>query len=144
MRDFLYVFDFTKLFKKERLLYSLFDKSFKTPIQLMYGVYFLILTLFISVPLLLIFGIKFKILVMFAIGLPFVGAKLLSSPIWGGKSFASFLKVQLKFIFNPKHYYDLRAIKGTGDYLIHNEILVSRRNDYYELYKISKEELEND
>lgn len=139
--EYLEVLDMTNLFTKEILLYSLFDLRFKKPVRFMLIVYF-VLTFFLwTVPLFFLF---FKnhinpYSVAFLLIPPFALANVMSKPIWNNKSFFSWLKCQIRFIFSAKYYYDNRAIKFPLFLKFNNQFTVSRTRDFYKLYAIQKE-----
>lgn len=133
----------TKFFTREILIYSFFDMRLKKPFRVIYGLYFLLLLLTVSLPLFFLlkgFGLT-PVTLTIILGPAFLGASTLSKPIWGGKSFFDFIKTQIQYIKGPKAYYDLKADVEMGTQIIDFEITVSRRKDFIELYKIDREEL---
>lgn len=139
--EYLEVLDMTNLFTKEILLYSLFDLKFKRPVRFMLFVYLILTLLLWAVPL---FFLVFKnhlnpYSTAFMIIPPIVIANMMSKPIWNNKSFFSWFKCQIKFIFSAKHYYDNRAIKFPSFLKFNNQFTVSRTRDFYKLYMIQKE-----
>lgn len=139
--EYLEVLDMTNLFTKEILLYSLFDLKFKRPVRFMLFVYLILTLLLWAVPL---FFLVFKnhlnpYSTAFMIIPPIVIANMMSKPIWNNKSFFSWFKCQIKFIFSAKYYYDNRAIKFPSFLKFNNQFTVSRARDFYKLYMIQKE-----
>lgn len=140
-RNHIVVLDMTKLFTKEILLYSLFDIAFRSPVRLMLGVYIILLGIIWSLPMAILLWPLNVYTALIVFGPTFALANLMSKPIWGGKSFPSWLKAQLFFASNPKHYYDNIARKDIGnEFKIDNIYTVSRRDDYRKLLILSREE----
>lgn len=140
MRNYVIVKDMTKLFNKEMLLYSLADFSFKTPKRVSFLVYSILLFGIYSVPLIYFLWPLNQYTAMLALIPPFVLGNLMSKPIWGGKSFISWGKCQIKFILSKKRYYDgIGNKKLRAKYTVDHSYTVSRRKDYYELARYIEE-----
>lgn len=131
--------DMTGLYKKELLLYSLFDVSFKTPVRLMRLVYFVLVGIVWAPWWILLLGLS-PWSIGIALSVPIVLSDMMSKPMWGGKSFMAFFKTQMAYISNPKIYYDNYASKKLGTYKVEHEYTVSRAIDYYKLLQLEKEE----
>lgn len=133
----------TGLFKKELVMYSLFDMQLQSPLKLAAVGYFLILAIFWSAPWLFILWVPDVYGAMWAF-LPAVGGAIaMSSPIWGGKPFSHFIKCQIQYIFSPKMYYENYYGGKMPDMIIDGKIQVSRKKDYYKLARLIQEEYEN-
>ena len=105
-------------------------------------IYWTILTLIWSVPigiLLFPWGVYSA---FFVLAPPILLAQLMSKPIWGSKSFFSWAKCQLKFLFSPRRYYDGKGIKKLWSWSVSHTYTVSRRKDYFKLYSEIKAEVE--
>lgn len=136
------VTNMTSLFNKEMLIYSFFDIRLKSPLRVVGLFYFIILFLIIGVPVLM-FTWPPNVYTMFiALGIPFGGAYFMSKPIWNGKSFMSFARTQIKYFTRPKVLYDWKTRSKNDKYIVDSQIIVSRHDDYNELYKMVKEEEE--
>lgn len=136
------VTNMTSLFNKEMLIYSFFDIRLKSPLRVIGLFYFIILFFLIGVPILMFSWPPNVYSMAFALGIPFGGSYVMSKPIWNGKSFLSFAKTQLKFWTRSKVLYDWKAKDKNDKYMVNSQIIVSRHDDYYELYNIVKEEEE--
>lgn len=136
------VTNMTSLFNKEMLIYSFFDIRLKSPLRVIGLFYFIILFLLIGVPILMFSWPPNVYSMAFALGIPFGGSYVMSKPIWNGKSFLSFAKTQLKFWTRSKVLYDWKGRDKNDKYMVDSQIIVSRHDDYYELYNIVKEEEE--
>ena len=142
---YILVKDMTRLFTKEMLLYSLFDISFKKPIRLVFLVYLILLLLIYSLPLTILLWPFNKYSAMLIIIPPFLLASLMSKPIWGGKSFFSWFKCQLKYAFSPKRYYDGKGIRKINrKYFVKHSYTVSRRKDFNKLFRMIQGEGANE
>lgn len=130
------IHDMTKLFKKEILLYSFFDVRLKKPFRLMYGVYFVVVFLVVSLPLLILFWPPNPVLLGVAVGIPAFAANFMMKPIFNGRPFFSAMKVYLQYIINPKIYFDNKASAPLKDYRIDETVHISRRDDYLELFRL--------
>ena len=136
------VTNMTSLFNKEMLIYSFFDIRLKSPLRVVGLFYFIILFFLIGAPILM-FTWPPNVYTMFiALGIPFGGAYFMSKPIWNGKSFMSFAKTQIKYFTRSKVLYDWKTRSKNDKYIVDSQIIVSRHDDYNELYKIVKEEEE--
>ena len=136
------VTNMTSLFNKEMLIYSFFDIRLKSPLRVVGLFYFIILFFLIGAPILM-FTWPPNVYTMFiALGIPFGGAYFMSKPIWNGKSFMSFAKTQIKYFTRSKVLYDWKTRSKNDKYIVDSQIVVSRHDDYNELYKIVKEEEE--
>jgi len=136
------VTNMTSLFSKDMLIYSFFDIRLKSPLRVIGILYFLVLFGIIGVPVLM-FSWPPNVYTMFvAVGIPFGGAYLMSKPIWNGKSFYSFMRTQIRYLFRPKAFYDWKSKSKGNKYMVDSQILVSRHEDYKELYQIEKRERE--
>ncbi len=133
------VTNMTSLFSKEMLIYSFFDIRLKSPLRVVAVLYFVLLFFTIGLPVLLMFWPPNVYSVMFALGVPFGGAILMSKPIWNGKSFLSFAKTQLRYLSRPKILYDWKAREKTTMYEVDSMMTVSRHDDYRKLYRLVKE-----
>lgn len=136
------VTNMTSLFKKEMLIYSFFDIRLKSPLRVVGLFYFIILFFLIGVPILMFSWPPNVYTMALALGIPFGGSYVMSKPIWNGKSFLSFAKTQLKFWMRSRVLYDWKEKDKNDKYMVDSQILVSRHDDYYELYNIVKEEEE--
>lgn len=136
------VTNMTSLFNKEMLIYSFFDIRLKSPLRVIGLFYFIILFFLIGVPILMFSWPPNVYSMAFALGIPFGGSYVMSKPIWNGKSFLSFAKTQLKFWTRSKVLYDWKRRDKNDKYMVNSQIIVSRHDDYYELYNIVKEEEE--
>lgn len=136
------VTNMTSLFNKEMLIYSFFDIRLKSPLRVIGLFYFIILFFLIGVPILMFSWPPNVYTMALALGIPFGGSYVMSKPIWNGKSFLSFAKTQLKFWTRSKVLYDWKKRDKNDKYMVDSQIIVSRHDDYYELYNIVKEEEE--
>lgn len=136
------VTNMTSLFNKEMLIYSFFDIRLKSPLRVIGLFYFIILFFLIGVPILMFSWPPNVYTMALALGIPFGGSYVMSKPIWNGKSFLSFAKTQLKFWMRSRVLYDWKEKDKNDKYMVDSQILVSRHDDYYELYNIVKEEEE--
>lgn len=144
MKNYILVKDMTKLFNKEMLLYSMFDLSFKKPIRVVFLVYLILLLGIWTAPLTYFLWPLGPYKAMFIFGPPFLMANLMSKPIWGGKSFFSWFKCQLRFAFSKKRYYDGYGKRNLNvKYTVNHTYTVSRRKDFIELFnQIQREKAE--
>lgn len=136
------VTNMTSLFSKDMLIYSFFDIRLKSPLRVIGILYFILLFGIIGVPVLMLTWPPNVYTMFIAVGIPFGGAYLMSKPIWNGKSFLSYIKTQIRYFIRPKEYYDWKSRAKNTKYTIDSQIIVSRHDDYNELYKIIKEEEE--
>lgn len=134
------IIDMTRLFRKEILLYSLFDLHFKTPVRLMFGVYFILLLLIWALPIFILFWPPNVYVAAIALVIPYGLAQLMSKPIWGGKSFLKWLRCQIRYIRSPKAYYDTKPRGALRSYTIDHTYIVSRARDFRKLFLLRKEE----
>lgn len=134
--------DMTKLFNKEILLYSFFDLALKKPLRIVYLMYLILLLIIWSLPWgMLLFPLNVYE-AMFVFGPSFVLANMMSKPIWGGKSFFSWFRCQIRYITSKKKYYDGKAISKLPKFKIEYNISVSRRKDFNKLFLYIKEQKE--
>lgn len=136
------VTNMTSLFNKEMLIYSFFDIRLKSPLRVVGLLYFVILFVLIGTPILMLTWPPNVYTMFVALGIPFGGAYFMSKPIWNGKSFMSFAGTQIKYIIRPKVWFDGKSRSKENKYMVESQIVVSRHDDYNELYKIVKEEEE--
>lgn len=136
------VTNMTSLFNKEMLIYSFFDIRLKSPLRVVGLFYFIILFSIVGVPVLMFSWPPNVYTMAIALGIPFGGAYFMSKPIWNGKSFMSFAKTQVKYFTRSKVLYDWKTRSKNDKYIVNSQIIVSRHDDYNELYKIVKEEEE--
>lgn len=136
------VTNMTSLFNKEMLIYSFFDIRLKSPLRVVGLFYFIILFSLVGVPVLMFAWPPNVYTMAIALGIPFGGAYFMSKPIWNGKSFMSFAKTQVKYFTRSKVLYDWKTRSKNDKYIVNSQIIVSRHDDYNELYKILKEEEE--
>ena len=94
------VLNMTSLFKKELLIYSLFDIRFHRPFRVVYIMYIFLLGILWTVPFAYIFGIGGPYTFMMAVLPPIGLAGLMAKPIWGGKSFISWFKCLMRYYSN--------------------------------------------
>lgn len=134
----------TSLFKKEMLIYSFFDIRLKRPMRVVGFLYFLILFVVIGIPIIIFSWPPGPYSLIFAIGIPFAGASVMSKPIWNGKSFYSFFKTHIKYFTRPRVLYDWKARSKNVTYKVNSMITVSRHDDFNELYRITREEEERE
>lgn len=136
------VLNMTRLFDKEMLIYSFFDIRLKKPARVVFILYFLLLAVIWSLPLFLLLPLNpYTLALMLAV--PIGGASAMSKPIWGGKKFFNWLQTQLKYIAEPKYYYDTIAGKKLQSVKVDHQILISRRQDYEKLVKIEQRRILN-
>lgn len=135
------VTNMTSLFSKDMLIYSFFDIRLKSPMRVVGVLYFILLFIIIGVPVLMVSWPPNVYTMAIAVGVPFGGSYFMSKPIWNGKSFLSFSKTQLKYLIKPKVLYDWKARSRENKYAVNSQILVSRHDDYNELYKTAKERM---
>lgn len=134
------VTNMTSLFNKEMLIYSFFDIRLKSPLRVVGLLYFVILFFLIGAPILILTWPPNVYTMFVALGIPFGGAYFMSKPIWNGKSFMSFAQTQIKYIINPKVWFDGKSRSKENKYMVESQIIVSRHDDYKKLYEIVKEE----
>lgn len=131
------------LFSREVLIYSFYDVKLKKPARLVTIGYFIALALITTVPVLILTGFESPKLVIVTLALSIGGAMLMSKPIWGGRSFFKYMKIQIKYIMSPRFYADNKPAKDNVSLHINSTIQVSRHDDYNKLYQITKEELDD-
>lgn len=132
------VLNMTGLFNKEILIYSFYDIRFKKPLRIVVAIYFVITFILLGVPFLYVtrrFGIT-PWRIGPAVVIPFILSKFMAKPIFNGRSFFAAMRVQIKYIFEDKIYFDNKAGKKLENYKINEYHLISRRPDYSDLYKI--------
>lgn len=136
------VTNMTSLFNKEMLIYSFFDIRLKSPLRVVGLFYFIILFFLVGAPVLMFTWPPSVYTMAIALGIPLGGAYFMSKPIWNGKSFMSFAKTQVKYFTRSKVLYDWKTRSKNDKYIVNSQIVVSRHDDYNELYEILKEEEE--
>lgn len=134
------VLNMTSLFSKEMLIYSLFDVKLKKPARVSTIGYFF----GVGIPLWIIMFAVLRVgigpvPIAIAVGAPFGASVAMAKPIWNKRKFLDWLKVQIGFLGESKLFCDGWATEKPEDYILDNEILVSRRDDF----KLLKE-LDND
>jgi len=134
------VTNMTSLFSKEMLIYSLFDLRLQSPLRVVGLIYFILLFFIVGIPIFMISWPPNVYTMFLAMGIPFGGAYLMSKPIWNGKSFLSFFKTHVRYFTRPKILYDWKNRSNNTNYIVKSQILVSRHDDYNELYRLTKEE----
>ncbi|HHT97138.1 MAG TPA: hypothetical protein GXZ90_04500 [Clostridiales bacterium] len=134
------VTNMTSLFSKEMLIYSLFDLRLQSPLRVVGLIYFILLFFIVGIPIFMISWPPNVYTMFLAMGIPFGGAYLMSKPIWNGKSFLSFSKTHVRYFTRPKILYDWKNRSNNTNYIVKSQILVSRHDDYNELYRLTKEE----
>lgn len=137
MQEPIKVLNMTRLFKKEIMLYSLFDIRFKKPFRVMIGVYFIILFLLIGLPIVKTFGVNVYS-VMLGLFPLIVMANYMAKPIWNGRPFFSWLFVQIIYVLKPKIYYDNLSSKPLRDKHIDHYYVIPRRDDFLKLIHAKK------
>lgn len=138
------VTNMTSLFRKDMLLYSFFDIRLKSPVRVVAVLYFFLL-LIITGTLALLFRLPFNVYtLMVVVGIPFGGAMIMSKPqsFFDGKNFASWAKTQYRYYNRPKELFDWESKPKETRYKVNSIITISRHDDYNELYKIKKSEME--
>lgn len=136
----IYIIDMTSTFNKERFIYALCDIHFPFAVRVSQVGYTLLLIGIWAIPFFNIVGFN-VISLIFGIGPSFLLGWLFSKPIWGGKTFFSFITCLLAYFFSPKEYYDLKATHPNRTYDLCSEILVSRHKDYAYLVWLRNKEL---
>lgn len=135
------VLNMTRLFDKEMLIYSFFDIKLKKPARVIFILYAIVLL----VPWVL-FWSRFLEIGPWSVAwmlIPPIGlASLMSQPRWGGKKFYEWAKCQIKYMGEPKYFYDLNPGKKLQSVKIDHTYQVSRRRDYLKLAKIKEKEME--
>ena len=131
------VYNMTKLFNKELLIYSFFDVKLKKPARISFLIYFFLVGIVFSFPVLYWLGLN-PYSLMFSAVVPFAAASVMSKPIWGGKKFFDFMKGQFQYIMEPKWFYDGYIGKKLVDYSINLIFFASRRRDYGKLLEIER------
>lgn len=102
------VANFTTLFKREILLYSLGDIKLSKPVSIKKVLYFLFFALIWAGPILAIFGIHLTFLyAALVLGPPALLGNLAGKPIWGGMSLFAWVKVQIQYLSEPPVYTDM-------------------------------------
>lgn len=130
----------TKLFTDEMLIYSLSDFSFNKPIQVKFILFLFGLFIIWALPLMIIFRIFNPPMVILYLGPVVGGAALFSGPYFGGKTFISWAKCFIKYIFSPKRYYDGHGRRQLTKAKINHVYVVSREEDFEKLRKMIEEE----
>lgn len=139
------VIDMTGLFKKEMLIYSLFDIRLDRPLKVVFLLYLILIT---PIPAYLTWWLLWgRINAVWVLALMFgpsiFVANLMSKPIYGGKSFMDWLKTMVNFILSPKHFYDHIGGSALETERIDSRFLMCRRNDYLRLLELKQEEANN-
>ena len=113
---------FTNFFKREKKLYALGDISLTRPISFKLAGNLLLCIGLWTVPLCAIFGfssiLSSPLIAAIYIGPAIGDGFLISKPsaIFNNKSFYSFVACQVKYLFEPKYYTDLKVSKiNDGD-----------------------------
>lgn len=128
------VLNMTTLFSKEMFIYSFFDVKLKKPARMSTLGYFF----GVGIPLWgLMFGL-FKasfgpISLVIALGLPFGSAIMMSKPIWQGRKFLDWLRIQFSYVSETKLFCDGWKTKPLKNYKIDFAIYLSRLKDFIKL-----------
>ena len=144
------VANFTNMFKRVILLYSLGDLRLNAPISLKKVGYIIFFIVIYTAPIIYFNGIVLKpwfLLLVFVP--PVLLGNYAAEPIWAGRNLLDFTTVYIKFATSPKYWCDLKACddlmvnqkdkSGTSE-PIHYEIWVSRRREIAELKALYAEE----
>lgn len=130
----------TKLFTDEMLIYAISDISFNKPVRIKAIVFGLILSCVWALPLILIFkSFTPPMLTLYIV--PVVGGTmLLSGPYFGGKTFTSWAKCLIRYLFSARRYYDGVGRKELTKTKVNHVYVVSREKDFKKLREMIEEE----
>lgn len=134
----------TKLFTDEMFIYAISDISFNKPIRIKLIVFGLVLLFIWTLPLILIFRIFNPPMMFLYFGPVAGGAVLFSGPYFGGKTFISWLKCFLRYMFSAKKYYDGVGRKSLTKAKINHVYVVSREKDYEKLRNMIESEAQHE
>lgn len=135
--------NFTRFFNRELMIYSLGgDIPLSYPIAIK-RIFYVILFLALWTGL-LVFTIGFYLnvyYVMFLVIPPSLIGWYAGRPVWQGRSLFGFLRVNGKFLFQPKGWNDLKSSnnRGRSSYVSRSVFWVSRRRELQKLADIREE-----
>lgn len=138
--------NFTNVFNRELMLYSLGDISFQKPVSLKKAGYIMGAIVFISLPIVLTFGIIIDPwFIIFTFGVPIALGIMLSRPIFPGeRTFVQYLIPMIGFVKrSPRVWADLKKKKKLPKYQVNEEIWVSRRRELHMLASLKEQEKGN-
>ena len=137
------VTNFTNMFKRDILLYSLGEFRLNSPISLKKLGYILFFIIVYTGPILYFNGLVLNVWYVIAVFVPpFIVGYYAAEPRWAGRNLLDFTIVYIKFATSPKYWCDLRACndllpntngKETYKMPIGYEIWISRRRELQEL-----------
>lgn len=133
------VLNMTRLFSKEMYIYSFFDVKLQKPARLSTFAYFFGVGIPFWLILIKLLHVPINVYTV-AIGaaVPLGCAVTMSKPIWNGRNFISWFKVQIQHIGEHKLFADGWAIKPLKNYIIDFSIYLSRLNDFMQLKQLDK------
>lgn len=129
-----YVLNMTRLFSKEMFVYSFFDVKLKKPARMSTIGYFF----GVGIPTwAIMFGLLHcgltPVTLAIAGGIPFLSAITMSKPIWEGRKFLDWIKVQIIHVNEVKLFCDGWKAPKFQNYKIDFAIYVSRIKDFMKL-----------
>lgn len=139
------VHNMTDFFNRELFMRSLGDIRFKKPISLRRVAYTTIFFIAWTLPMFLIFGIILNVFfIAIAVAPPFILGYFASKPVWGGRSLMDFLKVNMRFMTEPKGWTDLEPNNRLNNdrLFVEDEIWISRRRELQLLADLREEKEE--
>lgn len=139
------VHNMTDFFNRELFMRSLGDIRFKKPISLRRVAYTTIFFIAWTLPMFLIFGIILNVFfIAIAVAPPFILGYFASKPVWGGRSLMDFIKVNMRFMTEPKGWTDLEPNNRLNNdrLFVEDEIWISRRRELQLLADLREEKEE--
>lgn len=130
--DGIVIANFTTLFKRELLLYSIGSEiTLPKPVALKTVLYFILFSVIWIAPIVSIFGIIFNVFYAFLLIVPPAAlASFAGRPIWGGMSLFAWIQTQIHYLREAPFYTDLEPDKGEETIeQINYDIWVSRRRE---------------
>jgi hypothetical protein len=127
------VINMTAFFRRELVMYALGDIRLPAPLPLKKVFYGLVAIVVWGGLMISIFGMNFNPwFLMFTVVPPLAFAHFATKPVWGGRGLFDFIRVNVKYIKEPKGWTDLvedNELESTV-YSVNHEIWISRRREY--------------
>lgn len=128
------VLNMTRLFSKEMFIYSFFDIKLQKPARVATIGYFFGISAILGGLTWFVFKLPINLYTLvFVFGSAVAGATTMVKPIWNGRKFFPWAKVQFQHIKEAKLFCDGWKTKPLKDYDISFNIFVSRLRDYRKL-----------
>lgn len=135
------VLNMTRLFSKEMFIYSFFDIKLSKPARVATIGYFFGISAIMSLLMWVVFHLPINLYTLVIVfGSAIGGATTMVKPIWNGRKFFPWVKVQFSHLGEAKLFCDGWKTKPLKDYDVDFDVFVSRRRDFRKLREMRENE----